>query len=808
MSLVSTTIPNLINGVSQQPTALRLASHGTEQINGYSSVVEGLGKRPGTRHVSRLEGAVDAAFMHTINRDTQEQYVVMIQDGDLKVWDLNGVPQTVNFPDGKSYLNAANPELNFRCVTVADYTFVLNTTVVADSATDLSATRNPEALIFVRQGSYGARYLVRVDGTTVADYRVPDGSNASHATSVTTDNIATQLRSQMLDNLGSGWNITRYGSTLWVRRSDGGSFTIRSEDSLGDSGMTVIAQATQRFSDLPARAVNGYTVEITGDQSSSFDNYFVEYDDTRTGQLQGVWNETLKGGERYRLDRSTMPHGLIREADGTFTFRRLDWDDRNTGDLDSNPFPSFVGHTINDIFFHRNRLGVVSGENIIMSRAGEFFNFFARTATAVMDDDPIDVGVSHTKVSILRHAIPFNQTLLLFSDQTQFQLGSADVLTASTISVNQTTEYEASLLAKPVGAGRYIYFAVNRGTHTGIREYYVDGAIEAEDAREVTAHVPKYIPGRVHKLASSTNEDILVALTHNAPNEIFVYRYYWSSEDKLQASWSRWRFSENDKILNCDFIESRLYLLIAREDGVHLEIANLEPGNVVESCVDGSDLGMGIPILLDSLVGSTCGPLVEYEEEPEDLNGGRPVTHITLPYRVLEGDNVQLVTGKGGFRAPGKVIHPIHSEDINGSTRLTFDGDWVDQPFFIGKPYEFRYRFSHLTIKEEAPGGGQMTIGEGRLQIRKMNLLFNRTGYFRAEVTPFNRDTYTYVMSRVLGSANNMVNTISVEEGNFTFPVASKNDKVTIEIVNDTYLPSWLLSAEWEAYYTIRSRRI
>ena len=50
MALVSRTIPNLVQGVSQQPEVLRLNSQAGEQINGFSSVVEGLKKRPPTEY--------------------------------------------------------------------------------------------------------------------------------------------------------------------------------------------------------------------------------------------------------------------------------------------------------------------------------------------------------------------------------------------------------------------------------------------------------------------------------------------------------------------------------------------------------------------------------------------------------------------------------------------------------------------------------------------------------------------------------------------------------------------------------------
>ena len=74
MPLVSRTIPNLVQGVSQQPEILRLNSQATEQINGFSSVVEGLKKRPPTNYIAKLSGSsLSNSFIHTINRDTNER---------------------------------------------------------------------------------------------------------------------------------------------------------------------------------------------------------------------------------------------------------------------------------------------------------------------------------------------------------------------------------------------------------------------------------------------------------------------------------------------------------------------------------------------------------------------------------------------------------------------------------------------------------------------------------------------------------------------------------------------------------------
>ena len=54
MALVSKSIPNFINGISQQPPSLRLASQGEVQENGYSDIVDGLKKRPPTKFLRKL----------------------------------------------------------------------------------------------------------------------------------------------------------------------------------------------------------------------------------------------------------------------------------------------------------------------------------------------------------------------------------------------------------------------------------------------------------------------------------------------------------------------------------------------------------------------------------------------------------------------------------------------------------------------------------------------------------------------------------------------------------------------------------
>lgn len=804
MSIISTTIPNMINGISQQPFALRLASQAEDQVNGYSSVVDGLRKRPGTKHIKRLPSTVSSnTYLHTINRDAVEQYLVVISNGDLRVFDLDGNEKTVNFPNGKTYLSAASPRETFRCVTVADYTFVLNTNTTVQQDTTLSPNSRPnEALVWIKQGAYGATYKVTVDSST-ASYTVPDGSQSAHVTNVTTDYIAGQISSQLATALGANYVVSQYNSLIYIRKTDHSSFTIKSQDSIGETGIEVFFRSVQRFSSLPARAVNGFKVEVSGDQSSSFDNYYVEYK-SNDGSFDGpgVWKESLKGGEQVRIKASTMPHALIRQSDGTFTFQTISWADRKIGSLDIDPMPSFVGRKISDIFFHRNRLGFISDENVVMSRTGDYFNFFRGTATAMLDDDPIDIGVSHVKVSLLRHAVPFSETLLLFSDQTQFQLAKTDLLTPETVSIDQTTEYECSLRAKPVGVGRHVYFTVNRGRYSGVKEYYLDASTEVLDADDVTGHVPRFLPGDVYKIASSGTEDCLCFLTDQAKNKVFVYKFYWADNEKMQASWSHWEFPSDVEILNADFIESKLYLVVKRPDGIHLESVDLEPGR--------TETDWDIAVHLDQKLDESKVVSITFNQGDPAIEAD-DTTSVVLPYKLATTDptQIQVVTAPGGSRSPGVIFSDFTLTNSSTNTTVVLKGNWTGQPFYIGTPYTFRYKFSTLAVREDASGGGQNVIGEGRLQLRRMSILYDKTGYFRVEVTPYKRDTYDYVFSgRVVGSGQNVIGKVPIERGKFRFPIMAKNDQVEIEIVSDSFLPCHFLSAEWEGFFILRSKRL
>ena len=186
MPLINTSVPNLIQGVSQQPDATRFAGQCEEQENAISSVVDGLMKRPNTRHIAQLltSAISEEAFIHFVNRSNKERYVII---GDATVVEVNNQPtnptittvyRAFNLTTGEeaeingntggytagndTYLETPNPKSDIRALTVADTTFLLNKTRSVSLNTQRTPELEKEALIYVSQGDYGRQY--QVDG--------------------------------------------------------------------------------------------------------------------------------------------------------------------------------------------------------------------------------------------------------------------------------------------------------------------------------------------------------------------------------------------------------------------------------------------------------------------------------------------------------------------------------------------------------------------------------------------------------------------------------------------------------------------
>ncbi len=630
-------------------------------------------------------------------------------------------------------------------------------------------------------------------GATVGSVTLPNLNNPSDIT------IATIT-----------YDIERQGAVIKITADN--DFSLRTEDGLANQGLGVAYKEVDSITDLPKRCFNNFRIRIRGDADIAQDDYYVQFQTKdKEDYGEGSWiecvgwenDETSAGdstGIDTTLDFGTMPITIVPvfgqvslgqspdrvysfkaevpfESESLLTDQAMGYTARQAGDAYTNPFPSFVGQTINDVFFFKNRLGFLTNNAVVFSEADAYFNFFRTTTQQLLDSAPIDVGLSHTKVAQLQHAIPFQEKLMLFSKQSQFVLRGADILSPKTVAISPVTEYDISDSINPVALGNYIYFTFKRNDFEGVYEYFVDNNTETFNAEEITQQVPKYIPKDASKIVGSQTENTLVIGTDADPTTLYVYKYFWSNREKIQSAWMKFSFGRN--VVGFEFIDSQLFLFTQDTDGIHLERLTLEDGL--------TDEGLDYTLYLDSKVdGSTLTATYSASTKKSTISG--------FPYDPT------------GVEVYSKVGHK-YDFTRTSATAGEVTGDITAVPFVVGKPYNMLYRFSNQTLKQPTERGGRSASDYTYQTMRSGSVNYADTGHFTVEVTPKYRDTYSYAFNPDIVGANLALNEFVPQDGHFRFPIQAQPEDVTIEVKTDSALPVKLLAAEFESMFIPRSRR-
>lgn len=779
--LYSQSIKNFVQGMSQQPPLLRFPEQLEEQINGFSTEVSGLQKRVPTVHLKTLtdlnltEGS--KPLVHFIDRDKQQKYMVVFANTTVKIYDMKGNEKTVYIEDG-DYLATNTPRDNLRVMTVADYTFVLNNTKIVQ----LSSKKSPDyfsnqgSMLYVRQGQYGRTYQVWIDGVSKCAWTSPNGDAAEQTKQIDTNYIADRINEQLNKN-----GVSTEHQDNWIRIWGGG--LVQTADGFNHQALINFKKSIQRFSLLPATAPDNYCVKVKGDPNGASEgSYYVKY-----SKDNNVWEECACPNINIEFDKTTMPHAIIHNADDTFTFKALDWDERKVGDDDSNPAPSFVNHTLSSIFFYRNRLGVSSRENIIMSESGEYFNWWMTTANDLLDTDGIDVPITSTKANLINYCVVFSEDLYAFSNDTQFIIRADSTLTPKTASPTEITQFNSSPDCQPKVAGKNLYFPSEHGDFSTIREYYtIQDISQMKNAQDITSHIPNYIEAGVYDIITSTAENVLFCLTHNATDTIYLYKYLFSNEERIQSSWSKWVF--NGEIYGAGFIGSYLYLLIRRGTQITMEQMDLSV-NVKD--FDDTEI---YRVYLDQKKVMDNGVYDDVSERTKfDLKALYAYTDTT-PLQSL-----CVVTHDG-------VLHENLKADDAGCIYL--DGNFEGKKLVVGEPYLFKAIFTTFYLKKN-DNGNISSYAEGRTQIKNIHINYDHTGFLACRVSYLGGKEYMYRMtSKILGTSSARLGKKQNETGKFDVPVHAKNEYVTIAVESDMPVPLSIIGLNWDCLYTTRTKGV
>lgn len=875
MANITTSVANLVQGVSQQSPKVRFTGQCEEQINGLSSVSDGLKKRPCTRMITDIYESVihPTDLVHFVNRSETERYAVVLNSTVARAFNLvTGTEATINGVTGgaslPSYLQSAYARKFIKPMTLADTSFFLNTQVTTAMSTSVTPELDDsKALVFVKQGDYEKKYTLLFNGSSATRATVtltfgPSGFNRYTITNVTITNggsgyssvypptltivpngtgsmtetpiftvnvndgtgaitsvtivdggtftannrtaemsypqsaigsaeitytsltsttaanadtsvIATGLNSALTANstINTTYDHTPQGSSLIITKKSGDTFYLTSQDGLANSAIGIVFKTVDDISDLPVNAPNNFLVSVRGSLDSKEDDYYVKFKTNDEGSFGiGGWVESVGYGITYKLNATTMPYKLVNDALNSFVLSEVTWADRIVGDDDSNPLPSFIGKPINNLFFFKNRIGLLTDDTVIFSEAGQFFNFFRTTVRTLLDSDPIDVSAASTTISKLSSAVGFQENLILFADRGQFVVKSGDTLTSKNIAITAITNYDVDTSAEPMGLGSYVYFPFTRGKYLGIREFKLDASSSTYDSADITAQIPSYIEaGSTTKIISSSTENIIAVLTSTTTsNTLYIYKFYWSGNEKVISSWSKFVFSMD--IQGVEFMQSKLYIVGNKHGTAVLCYINMEEQRRE------TDTTGNFSYHLDLLEKITSGP----------------TDSITLPYHLDEGDIIEAYDENG---INIKISHAVG------------DTVYLERPAtcFIGLRYAMEYTFSEPVFKQQ--GGPQGTpSGLTRFILRNGTVFFSNAASFRIEVTPVARET------TIMDYSPNIIDvtragSMVFKDGAARFSIFTEAKDSVIKIINDSAFSANFQSAEFEANAHTRASR-
>ena len=619
-------------------------------------------------------------------------------------------------------------------------------------------------------------------------------------------------------------DVTKLDSNVLVLKAKSGvvDFSITPKDGLSGNGIGIIYKEVGSISDLPLVCKNGFEVKVAGDAELNQDDYYVRFETTGGEAIgTGSWVECVAPELSLGYDSNTLPIELVSGLNG-FTFRTMKFADRIAGDDNSNPLASFVAQRIDNLFFFKNRLGFLSGENIIMSESGLgvldstgqlVYNFGRTTVTTLLDSDPIDVAVASSRVTNLKSAKGFQENLVLFSETGQFVLKGGDVLTPKTVSITPITNFNFEDQVDPLPLGSYIYFPFTRGNFTGLREFTVNASTDNYDSTEITEHVPAYIPKNIVDMAGTTTEDTLVLLSGDEKSSLYVYNYFWNNNQKVLSAWSKYTFT--DEIRGIEFIDSRLYMITTDDQSnTHLVFLPFESG-LKETDHTGAPadfvtlLDNRVPVRVtsgsDVVEFATTAGFWEILLNTTAYSGA----NADLPYTFFDGSIPsggqslpQVFVDSTGTTYSLKYLNAGSGGQVfltSGTAPSTLYG-------YVGLPYTMKYRFSTQVFKASS-GQSASPTNASSMHLRNGTLFFNDTNSFDVKVTPEHRSTVTNSFTANDVPEAEQVGAIKIAEGNFRFPVYSKAKHADILIENSGPFDSKFNAAEFESFVHPRSSR-
>ena len=660
---------------------------------------------------------------------------------------------------------------------------------------------NDEVTVTLDQAKTNYDYVVQVTdhetATLKGDVKLvrPAPTPFDAETAVTLDTvlggIKTELSGLTID--GSALNTQIIGNGIYL--SCANPFIVEGTDA---DLMRVMQSEINDVTNLPNQCKHGYIVKITNARMAEEDDYYLKFSGEQSSSGTGSWIECAAPGIIKSFNASTMPHILQRQADGDFLLKAATWADREVGDDATNQAPSFVGdptytsngiatysedRKINKVLFFRNRLAFLSGENVILSRPGNFStpNFWAETALTVSAIDPIDISSSSMFPSDLFDGIEVTVGLVVFSSNQQFLLASDDtVLNPDTAKLKSISAFNYNTVIPPVSLGMSVGYIDNSGKYSRFNEMSVIERERDPVVVETSKLVPSLLPKDIDIITNSRENQIVLfgSTSGTTASTIYGFKYLFTGEQRPQTSWFKWKLNQN---LIYHFIVDDVYYFLDSDDF-------LQQINLVQDTDESiTEDGVNYLVHLDNYVANVTGGLFNTATNKTTFNTTwlADISSSTNDVAIIDADGRY---GKG-------------TRDGNA---LEVVGDWSSATVDIGFLYDYEVDFPTLYVSS-TKDNKFTSDANSSLVVHRIKLNFGKVGSYETTLTSkVGKDPYTEIYESNTLDAYEAGDVPYLSEKIKTIPVYERNTNVDITLKSTNPSPATLHSMSWEGDYTQR----
>ena len=592
-------------------------------------------------------------------------------------------------------------------------------------------------------------------------------------TAVTADTIIGGI----LAELPSGVTGKHIGTGIYLSSSNPFSVEVVEEDL-----MRCFQDSVNDVQNLPNQCKNGYIVKISNSRMSDEDDYYLRFDGSNNRDGVGSWSECAKSGIAKTL--TNMPLVIQRTATTTFTVKQFTYQDRRVGDDTTNPMPSFVGARINKVLFFRNRLAILSGENVVTSRPGTLGtpDFFVETALTVSASDPVDISAASMFPSELFDGIEVNTGLVVFSTNQQFLLASDDtVFNPDTAKLRSIATFNYNETIAPISLGTTLAYVDNSGKFSRFNEMANVQREGEPSIVEVTKVVPTLLPKDIDLLTNS-RENSIILLGKTGSDTVFGYKYFQVSEKRQQAAWFKWKLNNpliyhfiiNDEYF---FLDSDYYL-----QSIKLVQTESDPAIVQ----DNTDFLLHV----DNHT-TVSGGSYSAATNLTTFSSVSWLNTVTTPNHEL----VVIDTNTNSARV-GRYAKPTVS-----GTSFTLPGNWSSATLTIGYIYPYEVKFPTFYPTRQSGNNTRSDVNSS-LVLHRIKFHFGKIGLYETTLERVGKNDYTEVYESTELDEYDASDAPYLEEFIKTVPVYEKNTNVDVTLRSSHPAPATLRAVSWEGDYS------